>query len=359
MLANLRQFNLLDDCPAHFSEPLSVLIPARNEQAHIAATLRCLQSCDAIPWEALVLDDQSTDETAAIVRRIAQSDPRVRLLSGAPLEPDWNGKQFACWQLAQAAAFERLLFLDADVLLQPDAMPRLAAVLSQAPSSTTNQPDLMSVFPRQQTVTWSEQAIVPLIYYVLLGFLPIRRSRINNAPAYAAGCGQIFVTTASAYRRSGGHRSIANSRHDGLQLPRAFRRAGLRTDIADGSDLATVRMYHDFPSVCNGVMKNANEALARWPIILPATCFCLAPLALWSTMLVKLIAEQWSSMMIALPAVTLGHFAMFRLTKRFRLPHLLPLYFPLALVMFAALQALAFWKTMRGHTIAWRDRTDT
>src|SRR5690606_3032193 len=94
---------------------VSVLIPARNEQAGIGPAVSAVLASTHVALEVIVLDDHSTDRTATIVQELALADPRVRLICAPQLPSDWNGKQHACWHLAQAAEFEQLLFMDADV----------------------------------------------------------------------------------------------------------------------------------------------------------------------------------------------------------------------------------------------------
>ena len=130
------------------SEPIqvSVLIPARNEAVSIGPALETVLSSAHPEFEVLVLDDHSEDQTVNIVQAFASCDPRVKLLRSKALPEGWNGKQHACWQLANAASFDRLLFLDADVRLSSDAIGRCVAEqqLRQAP--------LISGFPMQAIV---------------------------------------------------------------------------------------------------------------------------------------------------------------------------------------------------------------
>jgi len=128
-------------------EGVSVLIPARNEEGVIAASIESLLASRGIEIEIIVLDDCSTDRTAEIVRNIAMRDARVRLRSSPPLPGGWNGKQHACYALAQAARSNVLCFLDADVRLAPEALAAMSGFLSRTGS------DLVSGFPRQETAT--------------------------------------------------------------------------------------------------------------------------------------------------------------------------------------------------------------
>jgi glycosyltransferase involved in cell wall biosynthesis len=235
---------------------ISVLIPARNEERVIAASLTSLLASRGVEIEIVVLDDASTDRTAEIVRSFAEKDARVRLRSSPPLPRGWNGKQHACHVLAQAARSDVLCFLDADVCLAPEALVSMSSFLGRSGS------DLVSGFPRQETESPLECLLLPLIHFVLLSYLPLAGMRTIPTPGFAAGCGQFLMVRRDAYRKSGGHAEIRTTMHDGLLLPQLFRRNGLRTDIADLTHLATCRMYHNAPEVWRGLAKNATEGMA-------------------------------------------------------------------------------------------------
>ena len=208
--------------------------------------MRSILESTAAPIEVIVLDDASTDRTAQIVREIARSDRRVRIETAPPLPPGWCGKQHACHVLSGLASHPILIFLDADVRLKPGAVVRMTAFLEQSGAA------LASGVPEQVTRTASERLLVPLIHFVLLGFLPIRRMRIDLHPALGAGCGQLFVAFRHAYVASGGH---------GPKLPRVFRSAGFRTDLFDATDLASCRMFSAGAEVWRGLARNAGEGL--------------------------------------------------------------------------------------------------
>lgn len=230
---------------------VSVLIPARNEEGRIGEAVRAALASRGVEVEVIVGDDGSTDNTA---REAQAAGARVVPI---PMVPSgWCGKQHACWVLSKEARHERWLFLDADVRLEPDGLVRLVGYLERSGAA------LVSGVPRQVTGSWMEQLIIPLIHFVLLGFLPLAGMRRWRHPSWAAGCGQLFLTTRTAYEQAGGHRAIRGSRHDGVTLPRAYRRAGLMTDLCDATDLASCRMYRCAAEVWRGLAKNAREGLA-------------------------------------------------------------------------------------------------
>lgn len=215
-LVNRREF--VAPAPAAGRPEVSVLIPARNEEANIAEACAAILASTGVELELVVLDDASTDRTPQILAAI--DDPRLRIASAPTLPPGWSGKQHACHVLSGLARHELMVFVDADVRLTPDALSRMAGFMER------NDAGLASGFPRQVVVTWSERLLLPLIHFLLLGFLPMALMRRRIDPGLGAGCGQLFIARRAAYVAAGGHAAIRASLHDGLTLPRAFRRAG-------------------------------------------------------------------------------------------------------------------------------------
>ncbi|HYZ63256.1 MAG TPA: glycosyltransferase, partial [Acetobacteraceae bacterium] len=171
--------------PATGRPAVSVLIPARNEEANIADACATVLESEGVDLELIVLDDASTDRTPQMLRGIA--DPRLRVAQAPPLPPGWSGKQHACHVLAGLARHELMVFVDADVRLAPDAVARMAGFMQRRAVG------LASGFPRQVTLTWSETLLLPLIHFLLVGFLPIAAMRRSLSPSLGAGCGQLFI----------------------------------------------------------------------------------------------------------------------------------------------------------------------
>jgi glycosyltransferase involved in cell wall biosynthesis len=337
---------------SHEFPKISVLIPARNEAGGIEAAVDAALASTGVDVEVIVLDDHSTDATAEIVQRKCESDNRVRYATSKALPSGWNGKQYACRQLADLASHRTFVFIDADVRLSPSALSTLMAYRDQSGAH------LVSAFPRQITGTMIEQAIIPIMHFVLLGYLPMDRMRASSSPAYAAGCGQLFLTDRQSYLQAGTHESLAQSRHDGLKLPRAYRLAGLTSDVVDGTELATCRMYTSASTVINGVLKNAIEGIANPRLIGLFTFLLLGGTVLpIITLILSLQTGRIGPLTMSIVAVILSHvprtLAAFQL-KQSQLGAML--HVP-ATILFVVLQWIAWGQHLMGRQVAWRGRS--
>jgi hypothetical protein len=335
---------------------VSILVPARNEAAAIERLVGDVLASEGVDLELVILDDDSTDGTGAIVERLARADPRVRLVAGKPLPAGWCGKQHACWQLAAAARHEILVFLDTDVSPTADAIARSVAFLERSGAA------LVSGFPLQKTGSFLEWLLLPLIHFVLLGFLPLARSRTDNTPSMAAGCGQLFITRKADYDRAGGHAAIRGSLHDGVKLPRAYRRASLRTDVFDATDLATCRMYSCSVDVWKGLAKNATEGIGAPATIVPFTLL-LAGGQILPFVLVGLGLstgwQGWPAWTIAAACLgaVLAWLPRFLAAARFGQSVSSAVFHPLGILVFLAIQWFALARRLLGLKTSWRGRS--
>jgi hypothetical protein len=315
---NLSAYRRLRTCAA---VPVSVLIPARNEEGSIRAAVEAALANGNC--EVLVGDDHSTDRTAQVARTAG-----AKVISIPELPAGWCGKQHACAVLGRQASHSLLVFVDADVRLAPDALRRMAAFLDDADA------DLASGIPRQVTGTFLEKLLIPLIHFVLLGFLPMRRMRASLDPALGAGCGQLFIARRVAYEKAGGHGAIRASLHDGVRLPRAFRQAGFKTDLFDATDVAVCRMYRSAGEVWRGLAKNATEGLGSPALIVPATVMLLAGALMFPVSLVARLAGAW----------------------RFRQSWLGALLHPVGVTLLVTIQWYALVWSWFGRPAAWKGR---
>ncbi len=340
-LANLREF--LPPEPGANRPSVSVLIPARNEEANIAAACAAVLASHGVELELIVLDDASTDATPQILAAIA--DPRLRVAAAPKLPPGWSGKQHACHVLGGLATHELMVFVDADVRLAPDALVRMAGFMAAHPSA-----GLASGFPRQIVKTWSEVLLLPLIHFLLLGFLPMALMRTRVDPGFGAGCGQLFIARRDAYHAAGGHEAIRASLHDGITLPRAMRRAGRFTLLFDATGFATCRMYVNAAQVWEGLCKNATEGMAK-PMALPFWTVVLAGGQVAPAVLM-LAAPSWAAGL----ALAAGIGTRLVLAARFRQPVISALLHPLGVAALLVVQWFSLLRALGGGRATWRGR---
>jgi len=333
---------------------VSVLVPARNEAERIAPVIDALLQSEGVDFEVVIGDDSSTDATPEIVREVAARDERVRLVTTPAMPDGWSGKMHACHALSQQARHELAVFLDADVVVTPDALARIVSYLQRH-----DRVGLMSGFPRQLTGTFWEKLVIPLIHVLLLGYLPLIGARLSNHPMFGAGCGQLFAVRMDAYRRAGGHAAIADSKHDGVKLPRVFRRHGIATVLFDANAIAATRMYDNPRDLWLGLSKNAHEAMATpvglpiWTVlligghVLPVFALAVAILAGTSGDVVRALALA-AVLSFTLRAV---------LAIRFQQSALGVLLHPIGMIYLVYLQWVALIRRARGQSVVWRDRS--
>lgn len=335
---------------------VSVCVPARNESANIEACLRSLLAQHGVSLEVLVYDDDSTDGTGEIVARLSAEDPRIRAVPTVPLPPGWNGKQHGCQRMGEAAHGRWLLFTDADVRFEPDAVALSLAEASRLRAT------LVSTFPRQITGSFLERLVVPMIHFILLSYLPMGFMRRSMQPSASAGCGQFLLVERSAWKRAGGHASFRDSMHDGIKLPRRIRETGGRTDLFDGTEVVSCRMYRDAASCWRGFAKNAYEGLGSFGTLCVFTLLhVVGHLLPW----VVLARAAWSALAgepvdraataLAAGAISLALVERAALAIRFQQSWLGVALHPLAIALMTAIQWHSFALALRGRR-EWRGR---
>lgn len=220
---------------------VSILVPARNEAETLPQTLPGLLAQGGA--EVLVLDDDSSDETASLARGCG-----ARVIAGQPLPAGWSGKSWACHQLAEHASGEILIFTDADVRWNPGA---LAAVVAH---QRTQRADLLTVWPRQVN-RGGQRLLTPMVDAAMLGHFPVAALNLPIPGAVAAN-GQVMALTAAAYELSGGHAGIKGDLLDDMALARAVKESGGRVRIVLGGDAVSVTMYASYAASIEGLAKS-------------------------------------------------------------------------------------------------------
>ncbi|WP_305786289.1 glycosyltransferase [Symbioplanes lichenis] len=331
------------------TERVAVLLPLRDEAARVTPCLEALLAQRGVPHlEIYVLDDGSTDGTADVVTSVAGS--RVTLLTGKPLPAGWLGKPHACAQLADAArAGDVLVFVDADVVLAPDAVAGAVTALRSAGVT------LLSPYPK---IVGAGRLVQPLLQWSWLTFLPLRAMERSPRPSLAAAGGQWLVTDRAGYERAGGHAAVRDDVLEDIGLARAVKRAGGRIALADGSRTAVCCMYDTWRELADGYGKSLWASFGS-----PSGAACVVVLLLLLYALPLVAAAVFAlvgwtpGVAVALTAYVigvLGRVIAAAATGGRTWPD--PLAQPVSIVLFAGLAARSFARRRRGQ-LTWRGRT--
>ena len=302
----------LRDAPEAAGPLVSVIVPARNESNTIDRLLESLRRTTYPRVEILVVDDRSTDDTAAIAARHAAADARVSLVRGEPLPEGWYGKAWACTQGARAAAGSILLFTDADTVHEPTLLAHAVGGLEQSGA------DLLTLLTRQELVSFWERAVMPQILTLLLfRYRPAQLNRARKRRDVIAN-GQFIMVRREAYEAVGTHEAVRDSVAEDLLLAQEFLKRGKKLRAWWAEDLISTRMYTGFGSMQEGWSKNIylggratfpDEPILRALVpaaLLAAPSFWLVPLvalafgAGWAPAALGLSVAFWTIIVIGL-----------------------------------------------------------
>jgi chlorobactene glucosyltransferase len=227
---------------------VSAIIPARNEEANIARVVRSLADQTGLR-EIVVVDDQSTDRTAEILAALELEIPLLRTLHVESLPENWLGKTYAVAQGARAATGDWLLFTDADTQHLAGSLPEL---LDRAEEEGV---DLVSLSPGQETPTWWEKSVIPMVYVKLATLFRFHEVSDPQSPTAAAN-GQYVLVRRETYERSGGHEAVKAAILEDVELARRIKGLGGKLLFLPGDRWVRTRMYQSFREMWRGWTKN-------------------------------------------------------------------------------------------------------
>lgn len=300
-----------------------------------------------------MLDDASTDGTSQIVARLAETDPRLQIVQGKPIPEGWAGKVWACSQLADIAISENadwLLFLDADVRCETKFVDALLA------HAQIKKAGMVSTFPYQVTESISERIVLPMLQFLITTFLPIRMVWESPSPAIVAACGQVELFSSSTYTAIGGHASIPQSFHDGLQLARKVKAAGYSMRLIDASRFVLCHMYSGWQEVWKGFTRNAYEGLGSMQALIVMSSMLFVLFFLPFPLLIAGYFSGWPTWTsLVLAQVSLIVLLRILQQRRFGHPEAVILH-PFSILALVAIQWGSWWINRRGHKVVWKGR---
>ena len=328
---------------------VSAIVPARNEEATIAAAVDSLAAQPEIK-EIIVINDQSTDGTAAALRQLSSLYAQLRVLETKELPAGWVGKNYAVSLGAAQATGDWLLFTDSDGVHLPGSTAHALA------DAAENGAGLVSYSPEQETHTWWEKALIPFVY-TRLGHKYSYAAVNHPDSSAAAASGQYLLIRREDYARIGGHAAVAGEVLEDVALARLAKQAGIRLYFAPGNGIMRVRMYRTFAAMWEGWTKNlfplvggikggASRAVGRELFrVVPWIPLMVLPLALlhliWGVLGVALLAGR--------------HAAYVGDLRRNRFPAGLALYYLPGVALYAAALLNSEWRYTQG-SVAWKGR---
>jgi len=339
---------------------VSIVVPARNEEAHLEGCLSFLTALDYAPLEILVVNDRSTDRTGEIADRFASRDPRILVIQGKETPAGWTGKNYAIHQGACRAGGDYLLIVDADTVLKRGTLKRAITYMEQ------EQVDLLTLYPRAVCASFWEKALMPW-----LGALSaFRMDRVNDPDRKEAmAFGYFLLFRRASFDRLGGYESIRDRVGEDWVIARLVKQSGLRLRMLLGAKNVTKRFGPSFQEIWQGFTKNfilimegrRAVAILAIPLMvyyllfttLPWVLLLACPVLLLATggdlhwFLILLLAALQISMMGAVRSLLRAF-----LHVEISAPHLQPL----GGMVIVAMGFTAITRTLLGKGIRWKGR---
>ena len=331
------------------SPTVSAIVPARDEEASIAAAVESLAAQPEIT-EIIVINDQSTDGTAAELDRLSALYPQLRVLQTSALPNGWVGKNYAVSLGAAQATGDWLLFTDADGVHLPGST---AHALADAAATGAG---LVSYSPEQEMHTWSERALIPFIYARLGQKFSYEAVNDPESPAAAAN-GQYLLIRREDYKRIGGHAAVGGEVLEDVALAQLAKQAGIRLHFASGFGIIRVRMYRTFGAMWQGWTKNlfpliggtsggTSRAVGRE----------LRGVVPWIPLLLLLLTPLHLTLGVLGVVLLAGRHAAYAATlRRNRFPAALAIYYMPAVALYAAVLLTSEWRYAHG-SVSWKGR---
>lgn len=266
LLRNRIDFKPLKSAPPTYFDKqapeVSICIPARNEFRSIARCVRSAVNQQYPNFRVFVLDDESTDGTGQVLKKLGETFPKkLTIISGSPKPDNWIGKCWACHQLSRVATGDILIFVDADTRLSHKTISGTVRTMGH------DVVDFITLWPEQKLVTFWEKVVIPLVYFALFTLLPVRYVhrpprwlppffRKWVSPFFTAACGQFMAFKRNAYEEIGGHAAVKNNIVEDVELAKNIKRAGFSMNMYHGKGAVSCRMYFSRMELWQGFRKN-------------------------------------------------------------------------------------------------------
>jgi chlorobactene glucosyltransferase len=334
---------------------VSVLIPARNEEINIEKCIKAFLKQDYPKLEILVLDDNSTDNTYGIVKKISEKNKNVKVFKGKPLPQGWLGKNFACYQLSRYAKGEYFVFTDADTHhFQKSISSSLAALLNDGL-------DALCPFPREIMITIHERMSIPFMNFVILLFMPLALIRKSKNPLFCTGVGQYLLFRREAYFGMGGHAAVKGKILEDVHITKKTKEMGYSYMIFDGRKVISCRMYKNFKQVFTGYSRFLFSAFDYNVFMISIAVIFFILLFLLPNIFfpLGLILYHWPREILLSILLQIGIVSFIRMVNalRFKEKLLDILLSPLSIVYIVFMAINSVLQSKLGNGIYWKGRT--
>lgn len=386
MQTGLRRLDLVNRAPLYHAPVVPgqtnllprvlAIVPARNEHVHIEGCVSSLLAQTSVDLRVLTINDGSTDNTPALLDRLASRDSRLTVLHlpASDVPPGWTGKCRAIvrglQEYGDTSSFDYLLFIDSDTAFEPPALEqalRLARMGRDGDDSRGH--GLVSLLPRQHTGSSAEKALVPLVAATVMGAFGVAYANNDHLKRHAFACGQFMLFRRDTYLAIGGHESVRGDLAEDVELARKVKAIGHRPRVALASDLGVVHQHAGLSPLVRQWARNlyGNRNGRPWTLLGPLTFLTFQALLLlaglgWTVQRATHLTGGWldyaqtTGWAMAVLTQFAAIAAMLVLTYRAqRMPWASALYalVGLPLLVWTLLTALSYCLTGR---VAWRGR---
>lgn len=264
---------------------VTILIPAKDEGQRIRGCLSSALAQDYPDVEVIAINDRSRDNTGAVMDEIAQANPRLKVLhvQEGSLLPGWTGKNNALFQGQKLARGAWLLFVDSDVVLEPNALTASMSVV------INRKYDLFSLLPRLESHSAWEGLLVPLAAAAASTMYLVPLCNANSMPNTAFANGQFLLISRDAYDKMGRHEVVKDRYCEDVAIARIVKKAGMRPRVSWGREWASVRMYSSLTDIFKGWSRIYYSAKVGSPwatlgavSFILQSCYSFFPAAAWA-----------------------------------------------------------------------------
>jgi chlorobactene glucosyltransferase len=332
---------------------ISVCIPARNEERDIEGCVKSLLNQNYPNFEVIVVDDNSTDNTAKIINSMTKQYPNLIFVSGAKLISGWIGKPYALHQAYQRSRGQYLLFTDADLMYKPYALKTAMHTM------ICKDLDLLTLMPAVIFDSFWERVVQPVIFGFIASLTNFRKVN-SKSHKNAMGFGAFLLFKKLSYRKIGGHRSVSNEVLEDIMIAKKAKLNGLSTLVADGKHLFSIRMYHSMKEIWIGWRKNIflamkNSIFISFYYMAMVLCFILTPYIVFVGNLWIGAGSAWIG--LSLLSLSISLVGGLGLCYELGLERKNVFLFPLGAIMMVVIMLNSMIQTLLLGRIEWRGRT--